>query len=84
MSRKGGTKNASSSRNASGVAVDMDPSLREMANECNPMMDAMFRLMEQQSKLIHNMVGGRGGTQGNVPIVRQRSERDQGAMVNLE
>lgn len=76
MSHKGGTKNASSSRNASGVVVDMDPSLCEMANACDPMMGTMFRLMEQQSKLIHNMAGGKGGTQGNVPAVRQCCERD--------
>ena len=84
MSRRGGVKNASSSRNALSVADDTDPTLREMANEGNPMMRAMIRLMEQQSKLIHDMTGGRVGTQRNVPAVRQRCERDQGAIVNLE
>ncbi|KAH9665582.1 Endonuclease [Citrus sinensis] len=84
MSRRGGARHASSSRDVLGIADDADPTLREMANEGNPMMRAMFRLMEQQSKLIQDMARGRVGAQENVPIESQGGARDHGAMVNLE
>ena len=84
MSRRGGARHASSSRDVLGIADDADPTLREMANEGNPMMRAMFRLMEQQSKLIQDMARGRVGAQENVPVERQGGARDHGAMVNLE
>lgn len=72
MSRRGGARHASSLRDFLGIADDADPTLHEMANEGNPMMRAMLRLMEQQSKLIQDMARGRVGAQEN------------GAMVNLE
>ncbi|KAH9671844.1 Endonuclease [Citrus sinensis] len=84
MSRRGGIRHASSSRDVLGIADDTDPTLREMANEGNPIMRAMVRLMEQQSKLIQDMARGRVGAQENVPIERQGGVRDHGAMVNLE
>ncbi|KAH9722450.1 Endonuclease [Citrus sinensis] len=84
MSRKGGARHASSSRDVLGIADDADPTLHEMANEGNPMMRAMLRLMEQQSKLIQDMARGRVGAQENVPVERQGGARDHGAMVNLE
>ena len=84
MSRRGGARHASSSRDVLGIADDVDPTLREMANEGNPMMRAMVRLMEQQSKLIQDMVRGRVGAHENVPAERQGGGRDQGAMMSLE
>ena len=84
MSRRGGARHASSSRDVLGIADDADPTLREMANEGNPMMRAMVGLMEQQNKLIQDMARGRVGAQENVPVERQGGTRDHGAMVNLE
>ena len=84
MSRRGGTRNASSSRNVLGITDDADPALREMDNEGNPMMRTMIRLMEQQSWLIQDMARGRVEAQENVPVERQGGARDQRAMMNLE
>lgn len=39
-----------------------------MANEGNPIMRAMVRLMEQQSKLIQDMARDRARAQGNVQL----------------
>ena len=47
MSRRGGARNASSSRNVLGITDDADPALREMDNEGNPMMRTMIKSMEQ-------------------------------------
>ncbi|XP_024042818.1 uncharacterized protein LOC112099625 [Citrus clementina] len=84
MSRRGGARHASNSRDVLGIADDANPTLHEMANEGNPMMRAMLRLMEQQSKLIQDMARGRVGAQENVPVERQGGARDHGVMVNLE
>lgn len=46
MLHREGAKNASSSRNAFGVADDTDLTLREMAKEGNSLMRATVRLME--------------------------------------
>ena len=84
MSHRGGARHASSSRDVLGIADDANPTLHEMANEGNPMMHAMVRLMEQQSKLIQDMARGRVGPHENVPAERQCGGRDHGAMMSLE
>ena len=72
------------SRDVLSIADDADPTLCEMANDENPMMYTMIKLMEQQSRLTQDMARGRVGAQENVPIERQGGARDVGAMVNLE
>ena len=84
MPRKGGARHASSLRDVLGIADDTDLTLREMANEGNPMMRAMVRLIEQQSKLIQDMARGKVGAHENVPVERQGGGRDQGGMMSLE
>ena len=61
MLYRGGAKNAFTSRDVLSIANDVDPTLCEMANDENPMMYTMIKLMEQQSRLIQDMAIGRVG-----------------------